>query len=209
MILRGQADKAYCELGKILVSCGIEESVEKACPPNTEMVFIGVLFNTVDMTLSVTPERVKEIQELIVAWLQKSTATLAEVQSLIGKLSFISSCVHSSRIFMCRLINWLRLIHGERSAQPIPKYVFDDLVWWNVFLPSYNGISMMLTEEWSAPDDIFSCDACPSGCGGIMQSSCFHEKFPPFILEKQLHINALELLTVVVALKLWGKLLRG
>ena len=58
-------------------------------------------------------------------------------------------------------------------------------------------------------DEIFSCDACPSGYGGIMQSWCFHETFPPNTVKRKLHINAIELLTIVVALKLWGKLLRG
>ena len=48
--------------------------------------------------------------------------------------------------------------------------------------------------------------ACPSGCGGMMQSEYFHEEFPPSIAQ---HINALELLTIVVALKIWGNRLRG
>lgn len=68
---------------------------------------------------------------------------------------------------------------------------------------------MMLLENWSSPDEIFSCDACLSGCGGIMQASYFHEEFPPFIKDQNLPINALELLTIVVALKLWGPRLRG
>lgn len=93
------APKSFVELGKLLVSCGIEESKEKACPPSTRMVFIGVLFDSEELTLSVTPERLLEIQELLEVWLQKSHATLHEVQSLIGKLSFVSSCVQASRVF--------------------------------------------------------------------------------------------------------------
>ena len=68
---------------------------------------------------------------------------------------------------------------------------------------------MMLLEEFSEPDALFSCDACPSGCGGMMQDSYFHEKLPPIIQEMKHHINALELLTIVVALKLWGSKLMG
>ena len=37
-----------------------------------------------------------------------------------------------------------------------------------------------------------------------MQSLYFHEQFPDFIMGKHLHINAPELLTVVVELKVWG-----
>ena len=201
--------KAYTELGNLLKSCGLEESKDKATPPSTEMVFIGVLFNTVDMTLSVTPERVQEILDLVEVWLHKPTATLKEVQSLIGKLSFVASCVQSSRVFIARLLSWLRQMQGKKSALPIPSYIHKDLIWWKLFLVDYNGISMMLTEEWSHPDEVFSCDACPSGCGSLMGSLFFHEIFPASVTERQLHINSLELLTVVVALKVWGKFLRG
>ena len=131
--------KSFQGLGNRLVSCGIEESKEKACPPSTKMVFIGVLFNTDDLTLSVTAERVQEILELVSMWFQKKSATLQELQSLVGKLNFISSCVHASRVFICTILNWLRLIHGKRSAQPIPTFVKKDLMWWKLFLPLLIG----------------------------------------------------------------------
>ena len=201
--------KSYEELGNVLLSCGLEESKEKACPPSTCMTFIGVLFNSEDLTLSVTPERVQELLDLLQLWLQKQSATLKELQSLVGRLSFVASCVQASRVFIARILNWLRLIHGKKSAQPIPSYVKLDLLWWSLFLPCFNGISMMLLEEFSEPDQVFSCDACPTGCGGILGLEVFHEEFPPFIIQQQLHINALELLTIVVALKVWGKRLRG
>ena len=102
-------------------------------PPKYKMVFIGVLFNTEDMTLSVTPERVQEILDLVNLWLLKSTATLQELQSLVGKLSFVASCVHSSRVFIARLLNWLRHIHGKKSPQPIPTYISKDLFGGNCF----------------------------------------------------------------------------
>ncbi|VDI52487.1 Hypothetical predicted protein [Mytilus galloprovincialis] len=43
------------------------------------------------------------------------------------------------------------------------------------------------------------------GCGGWMDGRYFHCSFPEFILDQNLHINLLEMLTIVVALKLWGK----
>ena len=98
--------KPFQEPGNLLVSCGIEESKEKACPPSTKMVFIGILFDTDDLTLSVTAEKVQEI--LVSTWLQKKSATLRELQSLVGKLNFISG-----RVFICRILNWFRLIHGK------------------------------------------------------------------------------------------------
>jgi hypothetical protein len=37
------------------MSCGLEESVDKAVTPTTKMTFIGVTFDSEKMTLEVTP----------------------------------------------------------------------------------------------------------------------------------------------------------
>ena len=68
------------------------------------MVFLGVLFNTITMTLEVTPERVREILDLVQIWLLKSSAKLKEIQSLLGKLHFLAACVKPSRIFVSRML---------------------------------------------------------------------------------------------------------
>ena len=38
---------------------------------------------------------------------------------------------------------------------------------------------MMLSEDWSSPEEVFACGACISGCEGIMQTSYFREQFTP------------------------------
>ena len=101
------AEFGFTTLRKILCKCGIEESVEKACPPSTIMTFIGILFNTEKMTLEVTPERLVEIRSLLTVWLNKETASIKEIQSLLGKLNFIAACVRPGRIFISRMLKWL------------------------------------------------------------------------------------------------------
>ena len=54
-----------------------------------------------------------------------------------------------------------------------------------------------------------STDACLSGCGGWVHGEFFHAEFPANILAQNLHINALELLAIVVVLRLWGPLWAG
>ena len=48
--------QAYEVLGEILQSLGVIESVDKACPPSTLVVFLGILFNTVLMRIEITKE---------------------------------------------------------------------------------------------------------------------------------------------------------
>ena len=59
------AEFGFHTLRTILKKCGIEEFVNKACPPSTVVPFLGVLFNTEKMTLEITPERWEEIKSLI------------------------------------------------------------------------------------------------------------------------------------------------
>jgi hypothetical protein len=68
---------------------------------------------------------------------------------------------------------------------------------------------MMPFNEWSNPDEHFSCDACLEGLGAINSDQYFHAVFPSFIQDLHLYINSLELLTIVVSLKMWGKHFMG
>ena len=172
-------------------------------------VFLGILVDTVSCTLSVTKERLDEMSSLVEDWLIRSKYTLKELQSLLGKLHFVSTCVRPGRLFVSRLLTWLKTFGGQNVSKKIPKYVKLDLVWWSNFLIIYNGVSMMFLQNFSTPDCILSCDSTLVGCGGLCGDLYFHKIFPRFIQKKQLHINVLELLCLVVSLKLWTHRLRG
>ena len=207
---RELADFSFLTLRTMLQKCGIEESVNKACAPSTIMPFLGILFNTELMTLEIIPERLKEIKSLLIFWLDKDSASLKEVQSLIGKLNFIAACVRPGRIFISRLLQWLKILYNsENKSHCIPSYVKKDIQWWNRFLPLYNGVSMMMTEEFSQPDEIFSSDSCLTACGGYWKGNFFHSKFPNTILDQNYHINILEMMSVILCLRLWGSFYKG
>lgn len=202
---------AYNCLGSVLEKCGFEESKDKACPPNEIMIFLGVLFNSITMTMEVTPDRLMEIKLLVKQWLTKDKATIKEIQSLLGKLNFVAACVRPSRIFVSRLLNWLRSIYNTKEpCHNIPEYVKKDLQWWNKFLPLYNGISLIEIEQWSSADNAtFSSDSCLSGCGGFYHGNFFHTEFPEVILHRNFHITCLEILAIILCLKLWGTKFKG
>lgn len=100
--------KAYCILDKVLKSCGLLESVSKSVAPSCCMSFLGVLLNTLSMTLEVTQDRLKEILELLTSWVDKVVANKKEVQSLVGKLVFVAACVRPERIFISRMLIFLQ-----------------------------------------------------------------------------------------------------
>ena len=200
---------AYSLFGSMQSTAGFIEAPHKSCQPSTKMVFVGILLDTEKMTFEITQERVIEIQALVATWLMKNTTSLKELQSLFGKLSFVSPCVRPGRIFVQRLLVFLRSIYSNKiSKSVIPDYIHGDLKWWHTYLPSFNGVSMMALDH-CVPDEEFASDSCLTGCGGVSGSEYFHAEFPAFIQDLELHINALELLTIVIALKIWGHKFKG
>ena len=111
---------AFNNLGQILDRCGFEESVEKACPPNTKMILVGILFDTKNLTISIDGQRLAEISQLVLDWLTKQVCNKKDLQSLLGKLNFVSQCVRPGHIFVNRLLNWLREI-PEKGRISIPN----------------------------------------------------------------------------------------
>ena len=86
---------------------------------------------------------------------------------------------------------------------------FVDIQWWYKFLRAYHDVSMITSNNCSSSGEVFTTDACLTSCGGICARYYFHAEFSEFISIQRLDINYLKLLTIVVALKLWGHLWRG
>lgn len=207
-----KAKFAYDTLGAVINKCGIEEAKNKACPPSTIMTFLGILFNTEKLTMEVTPDRLQEIRHLLKSWLGRNTASLREIQSLIGKLNFIAAYVRPGRIFIARMLQWLKVLNKESNPHQqvsIPLYVQKDVLWWQIFLPLYNGVSLMVYEEWSEPDRVCSSDACLHSCGGFCSGKYFHTKFPENFKTRNYNITILEMFAIIICLKLWGSDFKG
>ena len=110
------------------------------------------------------------------------------------------------------MLKWLKALNKEENRHKqveIPNYVKKDIMWWYKFLPTYNGVSLMLYKEWCLPDEICSRDSCLQGCGCFWLGKYFHTSFPKNFLEKQFHITILEMFAVIICLKLWGSNFKG
>ena len=96
------AKQSFRDLRALLKELGLEENESKACLPATEQVCLGVLINSVDMTISITQSRLDDIRRLVDAWARKRLATKTELQSLIGanvRLQVCPICSHFRQSF--------------------------------------------------------------------------------------------------------------
>lgn len=86
-----KAFRDYDTCGLLLRDLGLQESPSKACPSSPVITCLGVEVNSLALTLSVTPERLHELETLLLQWTTQRSATKSELQSLVGKLYQVCS----------------------------------------------------------------------------------------------------------------------
>ena len=133
---------AYNALGNLLRDLGISKAIAKAIPPTHIIEFLGVWYNLIDMTISVTQHRIQKLQAELQQWDRTKWYNLKRLQSLVGKLQFISNSVRPGRVMVLRLRNELRQT-TDTYQHPITAEMRKDLHWWQKFLCTYNGVSLM------------------------------------------------------------------
>ena len=109
-------DFLYCDLPskihpvyefllRLLAQLGLDISQKKINPPSTEVTCLGIVFNTVQRTISIPKEKLSEIIQLCEQWRVKSICSKNQLQSLLGSLlisvnvfglpiSFLTECWH-------------------------------------------------------------------------------------------------------------------
>ena len=63
---RSRSVMSFNKLGELLAELGLVESTDKASSPSTSMVYLGIQFDTVAMTMSLPPEKLAEVKAEIV-----------------------------------------------------------------------------------------------------------------------------------------------
>ena len=201
------ASTAFLQLGNLFQRLGLESSPSKDWAPSTRMPFLGLVYDTLKMSIEVPQDKLDSISLLVRVWLNTSSATKTALQSLIGKLAFVSACVSPGRIFMQRMLNELRLLTRKQHRFHPSREMRADLEWWSLFLASYNGVSLIRSEPQINNPLRFCTDASLHGIGGFYDGRFFHVTYPQFITKQSLHINALEILAVTVSVKPWAPVL--
>ena len=190
---------AYHALTQLLDSLRVETSKDKIVPPTTRLEFLGITFDSGKMTMEISHDKLEEIKQKLNSWLLKTMANRREMESLIGKLQFIAKCIRAGRIFLSRLIQWIRGMN-RKTLYIIPLEARKDVAWWARFSQEFNGVALLWLIKEPTPDTVIQTDACLKGYGGIWAQQYFRGRFPK--ADQTRNIAILEMWAVMVALKL-------
>ena len=67
--------------------------------------------------------------KILEQWEGKSRASLCETKSLTGKLNFVCYTVQSGRVFLLRILNFLREFKGQAGSKYITAELRRDIFW--------------------------------------------------------------------------------
>ena len=106
----------------MLSACGIEESEHKAYAPSTRMEFLGIVCDSVKLTLEISGNRILEIKSLLREWDEKPKATKRTIQSLVGKrflFLLLSNCNLFSVLIFTHVVHPLVTAIGSHTYKSL------------------------------------------------------------------------------------------
>ena len=83
-------------------------------------------------------------------------------------MNFAARCVRSGRVYLSCILNFLRELPATGNVV-ILHQVQLDIKWWKDFFLMYNGVSMMLHNEWSSPVALIALYSCLTLVEGHVQ----------------------------------------
>ena len=94
-----------------------------------------------------------------------------QLQSLAGKLNFCAGVVFGGRVFLRRIIDSINLLKGDNHKMKLSADIRADISWWQSFMSTFNGKSMLLDRQHI--QSVFT-DSCTQAAGGIYQGDWFY-----------------------------------
>ena len=196
--LLSRINASFDALHSLLPRLGFEISQKKLVTPTTCINCLVILVNTKEFTLAIPPEKLQEIMTMYKSWYHRNSCSKRQLQSLLGSLLYVSKCVHSSRFFLNRLLEFLRSME-DRDQVDLPVEAKRDINWFLKFLPSFNGITSF---DQKSIDGSIELDASLQGLGAVWGNQVYAIDVTLGYLDFQ--IVHLEMLNILVALKAWG-----
>ena len=189
--LPSKIDASFDALRHLLQDLGFQISEKKLEPPTTSLNCLGIMINTETFTMSIPPEKLKEIVDICQQWSHKAYCTKRQLQSLLGSLLYISKCVRASQFFLNRLLEVLRAMEDKKTV-PVTREAKRDINW---FIPLYNGVTFF---DQKPIDFSIELDASLQGMGARCGSQVFALEIPLGYMDLQIvHLE------ILAALRVW------
>ena len=193
-----QSSNSFQYLRALLLELGFDISEKKVVTPATKVTCLGVDIDTEQFTVSIPPEKTAEILTECKAWVNKQECTKRKLQSLLGKLLYITKCVRLSRPFLNRMLDLLRSSDKQTKITLTTEFR-RDLNWFLEFIPKFNGKAFISNNPVMEEIEL---DASHRGLGARWGSHVYSIPIP--LGYENMSIVHLEMLNILVAIRVCG-----
>ena len=194
---------------KLVQALGLLPNIPKCdLVPSQIYLFIGVLFNLITGMAQPAPHRVQAFLHLLQHFSRLSTPPASVWRQVLGHMTSLEGLVHRGRIHMRPFQYSLRAQWQQYTDSPYiliypSEHVAPALEWWSAPGRLTQGVPII-----SAPPDLrLFTDASTVGWGAHLDDLQTSGLWS--LNESQLHINNLELLTVLLSLRTFQSAVQG
>lgn len=205
----GPPNSSKCgqDLNRFLSLCeklGVPIKDEKTVQPSTVITIYGIEVDSHELECRLPLEKIIKIKTALNTSYKRKKIKLRELQSLIGLLNFACLVVCPGRTFLRRLIDLTKGITNPSFYIRLNREARADLAAWKIFIDSFNGKSVFLSDNWLSSDHYrLYTDASGSvGYAAVFGCWWFAQKWPKDLEQHQIAVK--ELFPITLTLEIWG-----
>ena len=195
---KSQAGPSFNTLYDLLGELGLDISMKKLVYPSTQASCLGVIINTENFTISVPEEKLAKIKQVCSQWKHKEQGYKRDLQSLQGRLLYVTKYVKMSRPFLNRMLELLRQADKQKKIV-LTEDFHRDLNWFGQFLTEFNGVAFFSHDPVHCHIEL---DASLQGLAAVRDNEVY--AVPIELDFRNYQIVHLEMLNILVALLVWG-----
>lgn len=126
--------------------------------------------------------------------------TKRQIQSLVAKLTFICTVCSPGRTLLCRMLDVLCKAQHPAHHLRLNHAFHKDLLWWRIFLPSWNCCSFFYEDKWTPSSNLdLYTDACQFGFGAYFAGDWRYGSFADHDVPLSSSITFKELFSITAA----------
>lgn len=206
---------------RLLRTLGFHLSYEKFEGPSQFVTYLGINIDSINMELSLPPDKVDTLNKLVGKFQTKHSATRKELEKLCGYLAHASTVVRGGRTFSRRAIDLLKQFPTNTHTVTLPDWFKQDMKWWSNFVTVFNGKNKIIDDR-PIINAHLATDSSLSGFGATFGNDWLlgtwdnitvnlpgvnlsaHTVQAPSLLPPDPNINLLELWPVLAGAMQWG-----
>lgn len=166
-------------------------------PPSTSVEWLGYYVDSISMSVTILTQKLKDVLSECGQWLLRNKASKKMIQAIVGKLIFISNCVHQGRKFLARIL--LTLSNMKDGAWTTLSTQFKaDIKWFFHYAESANGIFLCPP---ILPLIEIECDSSLKAAGGVADGVYYTWIYTQKHRNNYPQIYQLEVANILVAYK--------